>query len=338
MGGVAVAYRHARGLAARGHDVTVGAPRRREGVRGRILHGAVRLRDWAHGIPNRPPYDEAGVRTIEPETWRGLEGVAANAVIAVGHQSIPWALSLTAHRRATGIYMIQDGLRHGLGTGSTWDAPLVRVAVSSWIASAVEAAGAPVEAVVPNAVDHDVFFPVAPVTHRDPRVIALYHRHPIKGPTTLIETLHRMRAMRPDVQADVVSARPPRHRLPPWVDVHVRPEAAALAGLYNRAAVCLHTSRLEGWGLVPMEAAACGCAVVATESRGVNEFLTPGRSMLQVPVDDTVGLAREALRLLSDVPLRRRIAEAGIEDVGRFSWEASTEVLEEVLLRHVSRR
>ncbi|MEM1115791.1 MAG: glycosyltransferase family 4 protein [Bacteroidota bacterium] len=333
MGGAAVVYRHAEGLVTRGHEVTVAAPRRQEGVRGRVLKTAVALRDRVHGVAERVEYAASGVASVVPETWRDLDGHTYDAVIATGHQTAEWVISLA--EQGKGFYLLQHDERHLTeAAASTWQLPLVRIAVARWIADTVEAEGAPVAGVVPNAVDLEHFQPRVPPEERRARVVALYHRLPSKGPDILIETLRRLRERLPAIEADVISARPPRHRLPSWVDVHIRPEADRLADLYNRAAVCLHTSRLEGWGLVPMEAAACGCAVVATESRGVNEYLHPGRSMLQVPVDDVEGLAASVVELIEDSSRRRVIAQAGRDDVARFSWDASTDALEQILLDH----
>lgn len=335
MGGVSVAYHHARGLAARGHEVTVAVPRRGAGLRGVVVSTAAWARNRTHGVGTDVPYTETGVRTVEPLTWRGLEDWDHDAVIAIGHQSLGAVIQLSQRRGSLGISFVQDGLRHRLpGGGLSWHAPLLQVAVSGWVAEAIEAAGGRVAALVPNAVDDRVFGVRTPLEAREERVIALYHRSPLKGPDTLIESLERLRREVPSVEAEVVAARPPRHRLPEWVTVRVRPSPAEMAALYNRASVCLHTSRSEGWGLVPMEAAACGCAVVATESRGVNEYLRPAHSMLQVPVGDAGGVAREAARLLSDGAIRCRIAEAARADVKRFSWSESTRVLEGVLMDH----
>ena len=80
-----------------------------------------------------------------------------------------------------------------------------------------------------------------------------------------------------------------------------------------------------------MEAAACGCAIAATASLGPREFLTPGVSMLEVPVGDAAALAEAAQRLLVDADLRTRVAEAGAEAVGRFSWDDATDRLERIL-------
>lgn len=337
MGGAAVVYRHAEGLAARGHEVTVAAPRRGEGLRGLLLRAAVRVRDHVHGVGSEPLFQGEGVRTLEVSSPTRLEALASEAVIATGFQTAPWVHRLTAGTQNVPFYFLQHDERHlNPSAEATWHLPFTRVAVAQWIAEVVEAHGAPVAAVVPNAVAPLDFGLDRPLEQREGRVIALYHRLPVKGPETLIEALDHLRALVPHVRADVIAARPPSHRFPVWVDLHVRPEQDVLRRLYNRAAVCLHTSRLEGWGLVPMEAAACGCAVVATESRGVAEFLHDGRSMVQVPVGDAVAVAERTARLLQNSQERVALAQAAVADVGRFSWEASTDRLEAVLQQAVS--
>ena len=333
MGGAAVVYRHAEGLALRGHDVTVAAPRRGDGVRGRLLQSAVRLRDRWHAVEDAPLFRAPGVTTREVGSPRELDALDYDSVIATGHQTAPWVDAALKGRRSGRVYFIQHDERYlSPRAESSWRLPFARVTVAQWIADVLARHEAPVEAIVPNAIDAGEFYAATPLEDREPRVIALYHRLPVKGPDTLVEALTLLKERVPDVQAGVLSARPPSHRLPKWATLHIRPDRADLAALYNRASVCLHTSRLEGWGLVPMEAAACGCAVAATESRGVSEFLTSGSSMLTAAPGDAPRLADAAHRLLSDEALRIRTARAGIRDVARFSWDDSTARLEAVIL------
>lgn len=332
MGGAAVVYRHAGGLVRRGHQVTVAAPRPVPTLRGWGIRAAIWARDRLHGVAREPFFSAPGVQTVEPSSPSSLSGEGYDAVIATGHQTASWVHRLTQNRSPHGYYFIQHDERHLThGAESTWHLPLRRIAVAGWIADVLDAHGAPTVGVVPNAVDPADFVVDRPLGDRQRRVVALYHRLPVKGPDTLVEALDALRRLDPDVGADVVSARPPSHRLPTWVDVHVRPEPARLRALYNRAAICLHTSRLEGWGLVPMEAAACGCAVVATASRGVAEFLVPDRSMREVPVGDAEALARETAALLADPSARADLAAAAVRDVARFSWEASTDRFEALI-------
>ena len=333
MGGAAVVYRHASGLAARGHDVTVAAPRRGAGVRGRAIRAAVVARDRLQGVAPAPLYARPGVSTVEVETPGELRVDGFDAVIATGHQTAPWVDHAMGGRPQGRFYFLQaDERRLSPRAEGTWHLPFVRVAVARWLADELDAHGVAVEAVVPNAVDPDDFFLTCPLSDREARVVALYHRHPVKGPDTLVDTLGRVLTARPDIGVDVIAARTPSHRLPPNATVHLRPDVETLRGLYNRASLCLHTSREEGWGLVPMEAAACGCAVVATASRGVSEFLVDGRSMRQVPVGDASRLAAEVVDLMGDRAARVRLATAAREDVARFTWDDSTDRFESVLL------
>ena len=344
MGGAAVVYRHAAGLAARGHEVTVAAPQSAGGAVGLARRAAVWARDRVHGVGTEPYHEVAGVRTVEPPRPEALDALGYHAVIATGWQTAPWVAALTKAHPApaasggVGLYFVQHDERHlSPRAEATWHLGLVNVAVAGWVAEVLEAHGAPVAGVVPNAVDPADMALRAPLDGRERRVVALYHRLPVKGPDTLVDALHALRALVPDVGADVVSARPPSHRLPEWATLHVRPPRPALRALYDRAAVCLHTARLEGWGLVPMEAAASGCAVVATASRGPAEFLRAGRSMVEVPVGDAGALARAAADLLLHPARRVAVAEAGLEDVARFSWDDSTDRFESVVEAAVAR-
>ncbi len=329
QGGAAVVFRHASGLAALGHDVEVLAPKRDVGVLAIVRRAAVVARDRMHGVAKRRTALN-GVRVIEPATMAEVDGSRYDAVIATGWQTAEWVSRIGGGKR---FYFLQGDERVlDPRAQATWGFPLRKLSVARWLAEEVESRGHTVEGLVPNAIDPGEMYTEVPSEQRGPRVIALYHRHPTKGPETLVASLDALKRYAPNASATIVSARPPSHRLPAWVDLRIRPSREELRAHYNAAAVCLHTSRQEGWGLVPMEAAACGCVVVATASRGPREFLVSGESMIERPVGDAEGLATAAARLLDDRRERSRLALAGQEAVGRFTWAASTARLERLLL------
>ncbi|WP_424520447.1 glycosyltransferase family 4 protein [Rubrivirga sp.] len=333
MGGAAVVFGHARRLAERGHRVTVIAPKSWGGALSFAKRGLVAIRDRAHGVASNTPYDSRGVVVWEPSSTKAVELSGYNAVIATGHQTASWVSKNTGR----GVYLIQGDERALSATAhQTWSLPLVRITVSGWLRRLLEDAGHHVSGVVPNAVDKQTFGCKRTIESRPHHVVALYHRHVVKGPATLISTLEQVRSRAPSATATVIAARRPSHSLPSWVDVHVRPTAVELSDILNGSRVCLHTSTIEGWGLLPMEAAACGCAIVATSSRGPREYLTPGSSMIEVPVGDADALADGAVRLLEDEELNTRYANQALEDVARFSWESSTAEFERLLLKSLS--
>jgi len=83
-------------------------------------------------------------------------------------------------------------------------------------------------------------------------------------------------------------------------------------------------SRFEGFGLSAVEALAAGKPVIASECGSLSEIIENGISGLIFPEEDTDALAAAMERLLSDRPLRDRLAthaaaRADEFDVGRFN-------------------
>lgn len=332
VGGAKVVYEHARGLAARGHEVhVVGPTRERAGVRAWVWERAVRARDRLHGVPDAPYYAASGVQTHVVPTASAAWVPDADAVIATGIQTASWVRDLPTSKGTKGYFIQHEETFLDPAALDTWHYPFVRITCARWLARRVEEEGEAVAGVVPNAIDPSEFFIERPVERRPLRVVALYHRLPVKGPDVLIEALERLKAALPAVEADVFAARRPGRRLPGWVRVHVRPDVEALRALYNGAAVFIHPSRGEGWPLVPMEAAACGCAVAASANEGISEYLTYGATMRAVPVGDGAALAEAAFGLLRHPTERIRLARAAGEAVARYRWPALTAHFEALL-------
>ena len=96
-----------------------------------------------------------------------------------------------------------------------------------------------------------------------------------------------------------------------------------LAVLLNLSAVLALPSLMEGFGLPAVEAAACGCPVIATSASPL-PYLLEGAGIF---VDPTKPQELEAalVRVLSSEQLRKKMREAGIDAAGRLSWEAAAQ-------------
>lgn len=81
----------------------------------------------------------------------------------------------------------------------------------------------------------------------------------------------------------------------------------------------------EPFGLVPIEAMACGVPVVATGTGGSGEFLVHERNCLLVPPHDVAALATAVSRLRDDPTLRARLIANGL----RLAEELTTDRLAE---------
>lgn len=95
---------------------------------------------------------------------------------------------------------------------------------------------------------------------------------------------------------------------------------------YDRMPAALRTSDLvwypttgeEPYGLVPLEAMACGVPVITTDSGGMTETMEHDRTGLVVPRSDARSLARAAETLLSDPALRTRLTTTARNHVRGF--------------------
>lgn len=118
---------------------------------------------------------------------------------------------------------------------------------------------------------------------------------------------------------DGVSARIHAHGIEDRV---VRPgmiQEADLPVVYSLADVFVFPSLVEGFGLPPLEAMACGTPVLASTTQAVAEAV--GDAALTFDARDPEQLATVLSRALTDTALRITLSHRGTERVQAFTWE-----------------
>ncbi len=104
----------------------------------------------------------------------------------------------------------------------------------------------------------------------------------------------------------------------------VAPQPHELLSTYYRAAdVCLVPSRSESFGLVALEAAACGTPVVASAVGGLTTLVDHGRTGFLVDGADPAEYARYVERIVSEPLLGDRIATASVLRAREYTWAES---------------
>ncbi|MEI7768358.1 MAG: glycosyltransferase family 4 protein [Chloroflexales bacterium] len=89
------------------------------------------------------------------------------------------------------------------------------------------------------------------------------------------------------------------------------PDRAGLVAAYQSCDILLFPSRLEGFGIAPAEALACGRPVVTTNASALPEVVDEGQSGFLVARNDVAGYAERVRELGEDAALRRRCGEFG---------------------------
>ncbi len=93
-----------------------------------------------------------------------------------------------------------------------------------------------------------------------------------------------------------------------------------LPPFYAAACCCVVPSYYESFGLVALEAMACGVPVIASRVGGLAYTVQDGVSGLLVPPGDPRALAEALDRLVRDPELRARLGEGARRRAARFSW------------------
>ena len=104
----------------------------------------------------------------------------------------------------------------------------------------------------------------------------------------------------------------------------VPPQPHHLLSTYYRAAdVVLVPSRSESFGLVALEAAACGVPVVAAAVGGLRTLVDDGRTGLLVERRDAEAFAQAASQILSDDSFAARLGGAAASRAQGYTWSVA---------------
>lgn len=89
---------------------------------------------------------------------------------------------------------------------------------------------------------------------------------------------------------------------------------------YSAADVVVVPSHYESFGMVALEAMACGAPVIASDVGGLSFLVEDGRTGFLVPEKDPAALADRLHRVLADRSLRDLMGLAGIETAQGYGW------------------
>src|SRR4029077_3063897 len=97
---------------------------------------------------------------------------------------------------------------------------------------------------------------------------------------------------------------------------------------YSAADVCVMPSYSESFGLVGLEAQACGCPVVASDVPGLRSVVRDEVSGYLIHGHDPAAYAERIGRLLADPQLAQQMGRHGSLLAQRFSWNRTADRLE----------
>lgn len=178
------------------------------------------------------------------------------------------------------------------------------------------------------ALNHSLFYALSDL-HSGVRVCLVARKHPLKGLSTFIEMYRKLPdGIRRQIGRITLISHDDISGFDTSGMVICKPESDAdIARIYNESDIFISPSWMEGFGLPPLEAMACGCACIISRSGGVDEFAKENKNCLMFTPKHEDELRHCLLNLLDDADLRKRLSEAGRQMAEGFSWEYSAKQL-----------
>lgn len=191
--------------------------------------------------------------------------------------------------------------------------------------------------IVPCGVDLELFSPEGPAEGRragQRRLLYVGRLVQRKGIGNVISALPAMRGVelivaggpaRAHLDSDPEAARlvelARAHGVGDRVELRGRLERERLPALIRSADAVISVPWYEPFGIVPLEAMACGVPVIASAVGGMIDTVVDGRTGVHVPPRDPERLAEAASALLDDEQRRRAFGAAGVRRVRRlYDW------------------
>lgn len=220
--------------------------------------------------------------------------------------------------------------------------PLHIITISGWLKEWIKQEYNKDAYVCGDGINHHVFYPrKTSLNLKTPNVMGLFAELEYKGNVDLIKAMNILSEKIENIHLVAVSAKKrtfegliEREKPEFEYTFFERPDDDELAELYSSADVFAFPSHVEGFGLPPLEAMACGCPVVTTDCLGVRDYVLQNENALMVPPKNPLKLAESIEKVLDRTELQETLSENGVKTAKKFTWDAAAAKFEDSL-KHV---
>jgi glycosyltransferase involved in cell wall biosynthesis len=288
---------------------------------------------WVRRVPGlrtivRTPFYLAGL-------WRGLRDVDLAHIFSASYSSFvvavfpAWLIATLRGKKTLINYHSGEARGH---LGASWFARAVLkragevVTPSTYLVDVFREFGLQA-APVPNIVDLSQF------TYRlreplRPNLVCTRGFHPYYCVDVVVKAFAQVKREFPEAQLDLVGGGPLEEDIKQLVS-ELKIDGVNFCGIasraeigkfYDRADIFINGSRLDNMPVSVLEAFASGTPVISTCPEGMRYLIEHGRTGLLSEPGDPEALAQNAIRVLQDPQLARRLSLNALEEVKRYDW------------------
>lgn len=345
-GGIKVIFEHANNLVNWGHQVSIIYPyvldknaNRKEKIIGQIkkirriflkIIGQDKIK-WFNLDPR--------IKVLRVSDLSAQNIPNADITVATANETADWLVNYPPSKGQK-FYFIQDYETWTRGKNkvdATWKMPLKKIVIATWLKKLGEKKfGEKIYGVVLNGVDFKKFYNDNKIFNKNKRVLMMYHILEKKGIQDGLKAFQIAKDKHPEIELTLFGAYKPRSNIPKEIKFYYKPSLAKLRELYSTSDIFLWPSRFEGFGIPPMEAMACKCAVISTDTGAIHDYAIPDETVIIVPPKRPELMAEKLIELIENEERLKKISLAGYEKIKEFSWEKSSRYLEKIFLDEIT--
>lgn len=346
-GGNLVVATYAQWLAAHGHEVALVSPPHPRPPLKRAIKSWLKGQGWpawSRIVPS--DFDGLGLKHIVLDAYRppmAKDVPVSDVIIATWWETAEWLMQLPDTHGAK-AHLIQG---HEIfdycpkaRVEATYRLPIKKIVVSEWLKKILKSLYDVEDVVViPNAVDHEIFYPGQRSKNTTPSIGFLYHETAIKGTDVVFHVLERV--LNKCHGAKIYSFGRPKkiksNALEEKIIYKSSPTKKEIREIYSMCDAWICASRSEGFNLTAMEAMACGTPVVSTKTGWPADVISEGVNGYLCEIDDCEGLFNSIFQIFDSKKEKWTLmSEKSHATAWSYHWNDSARVLEKELINLIS--
>jgi len=341
-GGIKVIFKHANNLTDMGHQVNIIYPfvlNQNAQYKEKMLGYLKKIRRFFLRVIGKDKIEwfhlKSQIKVLRVFDLNSKNIPNADITVATANETADW-LQNYPPTKGKKFYFIQDyevWSRDREMVDATWKMPIKKIVIANWLRDLGEKKfQEKIYGYVPNGVDLKKFYNHQKVFGQPQQILMMYHILPKKGTVDGLRALSFVREKYPKTKLTLFGYYRPRISLPKKTSFFYRPNPSTLRKLYSLADIFLWPSQVEGFGLPPMEAMACKCAVICTDTGAIRDYAIPNRTVIIVPPQRPDLIAQKIIDLIENREKTKKISLSGAKKMKEFTWEKSSQKLEKIFL------
>ncbi|MCR5260807.1 MAG: glycosyltransferase family 4 protein [Candidatus Gastranaerophilales bacterium] len=334
-GGNIVMFKYAEALAQNGHDVTVIAPHNE--VLDKTENG-INIKTFKK-VPNKY-FEHIFFQLIYIKKFYDLTP-PSDIIIPIFFPLTIHAIYCKKHKKARKVIALFQDFKKMYWFGKyiyfllrlkfITDKIDTFISVSTPSAEEIKKYSGREAVVIPNGIEHEYFYPRN--EEKENYLLFVGSSSKMKGLKYFLETFDIVKKDFPDIKAKIIS--PDKITDNPDIEfVATEKDKNKLAKLYSNAIIYVSQSLGDSFGLPPLEAMACGTAVVMTDTVGSAEYAVNNVNAKIVPVQNPEKSAEAIAELLKNEDLRKSLENEGIKTAQKYKWETAIDKFKKEVERY----